>query len=128
MYIYCVFCSTKLFFFCADLSTPYRAIMRLSMLAPITPLPGEVRQSWGFDIIRIQLPHPPGNVRIQIPPSYTGSERGFDGTRTACVSHAHFTRFNIPTPGASLPIQTRKILHLVPGGELSAVKAESYLS
>ena len=41
------------------------AIMHLSMLAP-TPLPGEVRQSWGFDLIRIQLPPPPGNVRIQI--------------------------------------------------------------
>ena len=41
--------------------------MRLSMLAPTPhPLPGEVRQSWGFDLIRIQLLHPPGNVRIQI--------------------------------------------------------------
>ena len=39
--------------------------MHLSMLAP-TPLLGEVGQSWGFDLIRIQLPHPPGNVRIQI--------------------------------------------------------------
>ena len=43
--------------------------MRLSMLAPPPPLPGEVRQSWGFDPIRIQLPHPPGNIQIQIPPS-----------------------------------------------------------
>ena len=37
--------------------------------APINvspPLPGEVGQSWGFDLIRIQLPHPPGYVRIQI--------------------------------------------------------------
>ena len=76
-------------------------VMGLSMLAPTPPLPGggggggggEVRQSWGFDLIRIQLPHPPGNVRIQIPPSYihVGSDRGFDGTRTACVSHAHFS-------------------------------------
>ena len=41
-------------------------IMRLLMLTPTPPLPGEVRQSWGFDLIRIQLPHPPGNVRIQI--------------------------------------------------------------
>ena len=37
--------------------------------APINvspPLPGEVGQSWGFELIRIQLPHTPGNVRIQI--------------------------------------------------------------
>ena len=40
--------------------------MHLSMLVPTTPLPGEVGQSWGFDLIRIQLPHPPDNVRIQI--------------------------------------------------------------
>ena len=40
---------------------PY--VMHLSMLAPF---PGEVGKSWGFDLIRIQLPHPPGNVRIQI--------------------------------------------------------------
>ena len=33
---------------------------------PARLLPGEVRQSWEFDLIRIQLPHPPGNVRIQI--------------------------------------------------------------
>ena len=37
-------------------------LMHLSMLAPTPPLPGEVGQSWGFDLIRIQLPHPPGNV------------------------------------------------------------------
>ena len=50
------------------------------MLAPPLPLPREVRQNWGFDLIRIQLPHPPGNIRIQIPPSeslvhgvYTGN-------------------------------------------------------
>ena len=36
------------------------------------PLPGEVRQSRGFDLIRIQLPHPPGKIQIQIPSSYTG--------------------------------------------------------
>ena len=30
------------------------------------PLLGEVGQSWGFDLIRIQLPHPLGNVRSQI--------------------------------------------------------------
>ena len=35
-------------------------------VSPHPPLPGEVGQSWGFDLIRIQLPHPPGNVRIQI--------------------------------------------------------------
>ena len=44
---------------------PKKELMRLSMLAP-TPPPGEVGQSWGFDLIRIQLPHPPGNFRIQI--------------------------------------------------------------
>ena len=30
----------------------------------------------GFDLIRIQLPHPLGNIRIQIPPSYTGHAQG----------------------------------------------------
>ena len=35
-------------------------------VSPHPPLPGEVGQSWGFDLIRIQLPHPPDNVRIQI--------------------------------------------------------------
>ena len=38
-------------------------------VSPLPPLPGEVWQSWGFDLIRIQLPHPPGNIQIQIPPS-----------------------------------------------------------
>ena len=62
--------------------------MCLSFLcyAPInvspTPLPGEVRQSWGFDLIRIQLPHPPGKIQIQIPPSYTGHTRGVTGDLT----------------------------------------------
>ena len=42
---------------------------KITFYAPINvspPLPGEVGQSWGFDLIRIQLPHPLGNVRIQI--------------------------------------------------------------
>ena len=38
--------------------------MHLSMLAP-TPPPGGGGASWGFHLIRIQLPHPPGNVRIR---------------------------------------------------------------
>ena len=56
------------------------------MLAP-PPLPGEVRQSRGFDLIRIQLPHPPGKIQIQIPSSYTGHTRGVtrDLTRDAGV-------------------------------------------
>ena len=47
-------------------------------VSPHPPLPGEVRQSRGFDLIRIKLPHPPGKIQIQIPSSYTGSDRGFD--------------------------------------------------
>ena len=53
------------------------------------PLPGEVRQSRGFDLIKIQLPHPPGKLQIQIPSSYTGhgaytgSDRGFDANGTS---------------------------------------------
>ena len=43
-------------------------VKHLSMLA----LPGEVWQSRGFDLIRIQLPHPPGKIQIQIPSSYMG--------------------------------------------------------
>ena len=43
-------------------SVPYASIN----VSPHPPLPGEVRQSWGFDLIRIQLPHPLGNIRIQI--------------------------------------------------------------
>ena len=62
-------------------------IMHLSMLAP-TPLPGEVRQSRGFDLIRIQLPHPPGNIQIQIPPSYTGIH-GVTGNLTRHVYEWH---------------------------------------
>ena len=45
-------------------------------VSPHPPSRGEVGQSWGFDPIRIQLPHPLGNVRIQI--------------LTGHVSHAHF--------------------------------------
>ena len=54
------------------------AIVFVMYCAPINvsahppPLPGEVRQSWGFDLIRIQLPHLSGKFQIQIPPSYTG--------------------------------------------------------
>ena len=40
---------------------------------------GEVGKSWGFDLIRIQFPHPPGNIRNQIPPSCMGIDRGFEG-------------------------------------------------
>ena len=54
--------------------TNSRIVMHLSMLPP-PPLLGEVRQSWGFDLIKIQLPHPPG-IQIQIPPSNTGHTRG----------------------------------------------------
>ena len=58
-------------------------------VSPHPPLAGEVRQSWGFDLIRIQLPHPPGSIRIQITPSYmrayTGSDRGIDGTLTYII-------------------------------------------
>ena len=67
------------------------------MLAP-SPLPGEVRQSWGFDLIRIQLPHSPGNIQIKIPPSYTGhtwglgSDRGFYGTRIRARTHQYALR------------------------------------
>ena len=59
--------------------------------------PGEVRQSRGFDLIRIQLSHPPGNIRIPIPPSYTGHTRGVTGgltghvyvpLRATCIFHA----------------------------------------
>ena len=44
--------------------------MRLSMLGP--PLPGEVRQSWGFDLIRIQLPHPHETYTRGVPGDLTG--------------------------------------------------------
>ena len=58
-------------------------------VSPQHPLPGEVRQSWGFDLIRIQLPHPPGNVRIQI---LTGHAlRVIIIYYFLCVSHAHFS-------------------------------------
>ena len=80
-------------------------------VSPHPPLPREVGQSWGFDLIRIQLPHPPGNVRIQI---LTG--------HALRVSYAHFSD-SISRPlglGASLPFQTRKIPHPVPGGGVGA--------
>ena len=48
-------------------------------VSPHPPLQGEVRQRRGFDLIRIQLPHPPGKIQIQIRSSYTGSDKGFDG-------------------------------------------------
>ena len=51
------------------------------------PPPGEVRQSWGFDLIRIQLPHPPGNIQIQIPPRTRGIH-GEKASRMARVSIA----------------------------------------
>ena len=53
--------------------------MHLSMLAP-TPPPGGGEAKLGFDPIRIQFPHPLGNVRIQI---LTG--------HALRVSHAHFS-------------------------------------
>ena len=60
------------------------------MLAPTLPLPGKMRQSRGFDLIRIQLPHPPGNIRIPIPPSYTGYLMGhvYAPLRATCIFHA----------------------------------------
>ena len=75
------------------------AVMHLPMLAP--PLPGEVSQSWGFDLIRIQLPHPPGNIRIQIPPSYTRhtdtrgvigdlTEHVYAPLRATCIFHTGY--------------------------------------
>ena len=67
---------------------------------------GEVRQSWGFDLIKIQLPHPPGNGRIQI---LTGQALRAFRMRTLAI-------YFFPTPGASLPFQTRKIPHPLPGG------------
>ena len=57
--------------------------MHLSMLAP-TPLPGEVGQSWGFDLTRIKSPHPPGNVRIQI---LTGHALRAFRTRTLAIQY-----------------------------------------
>ena len=67
-----------------DMSSQNRATVHVHNapinVSPHPPLQGKVRQSWGFDLIRIQLPHPPGNVRIHL-----------DWTRTACVSHAHFS-------------------------------------
>ena len=63
--------------------------MHLSMLAPTSPLPGEVRQSREFDLIRIQLHHPPGKIQIQIPSSYTGHTRGVTGDLTRHVYEWH---------------------------------------
>ena len=57
--------------------------MHLSMLAP-TPLQGEVRQSRGFDLIRIQLPHPPVKILIQIPPSESSP---IDGSGVVNAGH-----------------------------------------
>ena len=61
--------------------------MRLSMLAPTPPRGGEA--SWGFYLIRIQLPHPPGKIQIQIPPSYTGHIRRVTGDLTRQVYEWH---------------------------------------
>ena len=64
--------------------------MRLYInVSPLSLLPEEVGQSWGFDLIRIQLPHPPGKIQIQIPPSYTGHTRGVTGDLTRHVYEWH---------------------------------------
>ena len=76
------------------------------------PLPGEVGQSWGFDLIRIQLPHPLGNVRIQI---LTGHALRVFRMRTLAIQY--------PDPWGKPAIPNKENSPLCPGWGLTLIGA-----